>query len=92
VIDDNVWTNDDGYKVEREHCFDIVSVTSEQTVEFVAYSSTPANDDKAHYFAADIELYRLTKDGEIIEIVADSVSAEADGGATLANQSTLFYD
>ena len=40
---DHVWTNDDGYKVKPEHCFDIVSVNSEQTVEFVAYSSTPAN-------------------------------------------------
>jgi len=58
----------------------------------VAYSSTPANIDKAHYFAADIELYTMTEDGELIELVANSVSAEAVGGATLANLSTLFYD
>jgi hypothetical protein len=58
----------------------------------VAYSSTPANDDNAHYFAAGIDLYRVTKDGKPIELVAGSVSAETVGGATLANQSTLIYD
>lgn len=87
-----VWNNEDGFKVEPEHCFEPVWVTSEQTVEFVAYSSTPANEDKAHYFAADIELYMVTEDGDPIELVANSVSAEAVGGATLANQSNLLYD
>lgn len=57
----------------------------------MAYSSTPANIDKAHYFAADIELYTMTEDGEL-ELVANSVSAEAVGGAKLANLTTLFYD
>jgi hypothetical protein len=44
---DHFWTNDDGYKVIPEHCFDTVSITSDQTVRFMAYSSTPANIDKA---------------------------------------------
>jgi len=47
VIEKNYWTNDDGYKVEPEHCFDMVKITSEQTIEFFASSSTPANDDMA---------------------------------------------
>jgi len=58
----------------------------------VAYSSTLAHIEKAHYFAADIELYMVTEDEEPIELVANSVSAEAVLGTTLAYQSTLIYD
>ena len=86
------WTNEDGYKVEPEHCFDMVSVTSEQTAEFNATSSTPAFIDKADQLVAGIELYRVTEDGEWIEQVAESVPAEAIGGAKVANQSVLVYD
>jgi len=91
VIEKNYWTNDDGYKVEPEHCFDMVKITSEQTIEFIANSITPVNIDNAHYLDAGIELYRVSKDGEWIELVADSISAEADIGAEVANQSALVY-
>jgi len=47
VIKDYSWTNDDGFKVEAEHCFDMVKITSEQTIEFIANSITPADDDMA---------------------------------------------
>jgi len=90
VIKDYSWTNDDGYKVEPEHCFDMVKITSEQTIEFIANSSTPVNIDNAHYLDAGIELYRVTKDGEWIELV-HSISEEADFGAEVTNQSTLVY-
>lgn len=47
VIKEYSWTNDDGFKVEDEHCFDMVKIKSEQTIEFNASSSTPAFIDKA---------------------------------------------
>ena len=91
VIEDHFWTNEDGYKVEPMRCFDMVSITSEQTVEFIANSSTPAYLDKADSFVAGIELYMATEDGEWIEQVADSISAEAVAGAKVNIQSTLVY-
>lgn len=91
MIKEYSWTNDDGFKVEDEHCFDMVKIKSEQTIEFNANSSTPANDDQAHYFAASIELFRFTKDGELIKQVADSISAEAVDGEEVNIQSTLVY-
>jgi len=85
VIDDHFWTNEDGYKVEPELCFDMVSITSEQSVEFKANSSTPAFIDNA-----GIELYKVTKDGEL-EQVAESINAKAVGEANENIQSTLVY-
>ena len=89
VIEDHFWTNEDGYKVESELCFDMVSITSEQSVEFKANSSTPAFIDKAD-LVSGIELYKVTKDGEL-EQVAGSISAKAVGEANENIQSTLVY-
>ena len=90
VIEDHFWTNEDGYKVETELCFDMVSITSEQSVEFKANSSTPAFIDEAD-LVSGIELYKVTKDGERIEQVAESIPAKAVGEEKDNIQSTLFY-
>ena len=93
VIEDHFWTNEADMRVETIHCFDIVSVTPGQTIEFIANNSTPPSTDIFNGMTgAWIELEHVTEQGVYIDSAAFSLHLGANPGVTEVNQqSTLVY-
>ena len=44
VLEDHFWTNEDGYNVELNKCFDPVTIKAGQSAEFIANAAPPAHN------------------------------------------------